>query len=89
MAEKKRKRGDRLRKAVLRDEPLCRVCMQAGAQVLAVTTATVVPPSQGGRRGRSNLQPVCSRHAEMPTRSAALARILRKRLNARLHNIGG
>lgn len=50
---------ERLRKQVLREEPLCRVCHDAG-RVTATTRADhIVPLSQGGRSVRSNYQGLC------------------------------
>lgn len=44
----------RLRAAVLREEPCCRLC---GKQ--AVTVDHIVPRARGGTDVRSNLQPLC------------------------------
>lgn len=73
-------RRDRMRAAMLRDEPHCRLCARAGADMPAVTIAPIVPIDQGGRRSRANFQPVCERHASPPNRSAVLARIMVRRL---------
>lgn len=73
-------RRNRMREAMLRDEPHCRLCDRAGAAVAAVTIAPIVAIDQGGRRCRANFQPVCARHAEPPQRAAVLARIIARRI---------
>lgn len=81
---------DRVRAAVLRAEPNCRVCSRAGHEVRAVTIAPIVPIEMGGTTTRRNLQPVCARHVRPLVKAPALARILRRRLRqkaaeARVH----
>lgn len=74
---------DRVRAAVLRAEPNCRVCSRAGHQVSAVTIALIVPIEMGGTATRRNLQPVCARHVAPLAKSPALVRVMRKRLRER------
>lgn len=71
---------DKVRRAILRAEPHCRICARGGEEVPAVTVAPIVAIEQGGRRSRDNLQPVCARHGQPAQRAPALARIVRRRL---------
>ena len=73
-------KADKVRRAVLRAEPHCRICAREGLSVAALTVVPIVALDQGGRALRSNLQPVCARHGAPEKRSPALARILRRRL---------
>lgn len=74
---------DRVRAAVLRAEPHCRICARAGQDVQAVTIAPILPLDMGGRMVRGNLQPVCARHVAPLAKSPALVRVMRKRLRER------
>ena len=50
----------KVRNAVLRDEPCCRLCAAEGVTCLAVEVDHVVPMHLGGARlDRANLQPLC------------------------------
>jgi 5-methylcytosine-specific restriction protein A len=50
----------KLRLAVLFDEPLCRECQRHGRVSAAVTVDHIVPRSAGGGNGRENLAPLCA-----------------------------
>ena len=50
---------ERLRAAVLAEEPLCRECQAAGRVEAATDVDHVKPRARGGTDARSNLQPLC------------------------------
>ena len=52
---------DRLRKAILAREPLCRLCAKEGKNEKATQVDHILPISRGGRRfAEDNLQPLCA-----------------------------
>lgn len=50
---------DRIRKQVLKEEPLCRACQAQGRVSATVIADHIIPLSQGGRTIRSNYQGLC------------------------------
>lgn len=76
-------RRDRVRRAILKDEPCCRICAQVGESVTAVTVAPIAPQDRAARRDRAGLQPVCTRHAAAAADAAAKLRVLNRRLRMR------
>lgn len=66
-----------MREIVLREEPLCRICLEADPP--RVTPSTIadhrIPKSQGGGDERENYQGVCDPcHVEKTARESAAAR---------------
>ncbi|WP_020475241.1 HNH endonuclease [Zavarzinella formosa] len=57
---------EKLRAAVIDDEPLCRMCMNRGRHVAADLVDHIQPIEDGGERlSRENLQPLCRKcHGE-------------------------
>ena len=51
--------GQKLRAAVLAEEPFCRHCLESGERVKAVEVDHIVPLSRGGGEERSNKQALC------------------------------
>lgn len=51
---------ERLRAAVLAEEPLCRECAKAGRVTAAEDVDHIVPRARGGTDDRANLQPLCA-----------------------------
>ena len=51
----------RLRKATLREQPLCRLCMAAGRTEPACIVDHIKPLADGGTNESTNLQPLCKR----------------------------
>lgn len=49
----------KLRRAVLADEPLCRACAAAGRTVAAADVDHIMARARGGTDERANLQPLC------------------------------
>lgn len=76
-------RWARLKRAVLKGEPRCRVCALADVETPAVLAQPIVPLDQGGERHRRNLQPVCAGHVrEAGAIDPVKVRLMRKRLRA-------
>jgi 5-methylcytosine-specific restriction protein A len=48
-----------LRKAFLTNNPLCRVCQEAGLLVPATEVHHVIPLADGGTDDEANLMPLC------------------------------
>jgi 5-methylcytosine-specific restriction protein A len=48
-----------IRRAVLTDEPRCRLCREKGKTVRAVEVDHIRPLHKGGDNSRENLQPLC------------------------------
>ncbi len=53
------RRWQRLRRAVLAAEPLCRACKERGRLTVANEVDHIVPIVEGGTDERSNLQALC------------------------------
>lgn len=53
----------RLRRAILRDEPNCRECASEGETTKATHCDHIRPLCLGGATIKSNLQPLCERHS--------------------------
>lgn len=49
------------RLALLREQPLCRICLAAGRTVAAAVVDHIVPLNDGGTNTTANLQPLCKR----------------------------
>ena len=50
---------DRIRRALLRDEPWCRECAKAGKEVKATHADHITPRCLNGPDDRHNYQPLC------------------------------
>ncbi|OYX77869.1 MAG: hypothetical protein B7Y82_04730 [Sphingomonadales bacterium 32-65-25] len=62
MTHDKRKSGrpwQRLRRAILAAEPLCRLCMAKGRVAVAVEIDHETPLAKGGTDDPANLRPLC------------------------------
>lgn len=71
---------DRIRRALLRDEPHCRECRKLGREVKATHADHIVPRCLGGGDDRGNYQPLCTTHSRSKTgREGALIRNARRR----------
>ena len=57
----------RLRAQVLREEPLCRVCLAQGLVAAATDVDHIVPKEEGGSDVRTNLQALCHSHHSQKT----------------------
>lgn len=53
------RKGQRIRRRVLEEEPLCRMCLAEGRTSASVVVDHVVPLSQGGSDDRANKQGLC------------------------------
>lgn len=71
---------DRLRRALLREEPSCRECRKAGRETKATHADHIIPKCLGGTDARTNYQPLCTAHARSKTgREGAMIRNARRR----------
>lgn len=71
---------DRIRRAMLREEPFCRECAKEGRETKATHADHIVPKCMGGTDERSNYQPLCVSHARSKSgREGALIRAARRR----------
>lgn len=62
-------RWQRIRRAMLRREPLCRECKRQGKTTAATEVHHIVPLSKGGGNEASNLMPICHKcHAKITNR---------------------
>jgi len=62
--------------ALLREQPLCRLCLAAGRTVPASVADHIVPLRDGGTNETSNLQPLCKRcHDSIKTPADVKARV--------------
>jgi 5-methylcytosine-specific restriction enzyme A len=57
----------RLREAVLAEDPLCRHCLAVGVTKAAEHLDHIVPKRRGGTDARANLQPLCHRCHSLKT----------------------
>lgn len=81
---------DRIRRALLRDEPFCRECRKEGRQTRATHADHVVPRCLGGATTRANYQPLCTAHSRSKSgREGAMMRLARKRARQELEGKGG
>jgi 5-methylcytosine-specific restriction endonuclease McrA len=58
---------EKVRAAVLRDEPLCRPCRARGRVTAATAVDHIRPRARGGTDDRENLQPICAACHEAKT----------------------
>ena len=63
----------KVRDLVLRSEPLCRTCSNAGRLTAATEVDHIVPKSQGGDDQVANLQPICRSCHNVKTQAEARA----------------
>lgn len=71
---------DRIRRALLREEPFCRECRKAGIETKATHADHVVPKCLGGADERGNYQPLCTAHSRAKTgREGAMIRNAKRR----------
>jgi len=83
---------DRIRRALLRDEPFCRECRRQGREEKATHADHIIPRCLGGPDERSNYQPLCTAHARSKTgREGAMIRNAKRRARKALeaHHGGG
>lgn len=71
---------DRIRRALLRDEPFCRECRRYGRETKATHADHIIPRCLGGESVRSNYQPLCTAHSRSKTgREGAMIANARRR----------
>lgn len=71
---------DRIRRALLREEPNCRECAKQGRTTKATHADHVTPRCMGGVTERANYQPLCTACSRSKTgREGAMMRQARKR----------
>ncbi|WP_443019849.1 HNH endonuclease [Sphingomonas adhaesiva] len=74
---------DRIRRALLREEPNCRACAEEGRVTKASHADHIVPRCLGGGNERSNYQPLCVAHSRSKSgREGALVRAAKRRARA-------
>jgi 5-methylcytosine-specific restriction protein A len=80
---------DRIRRALLREEPHCRECRKGGRVTKATHADHIIPRCLGGPTARWNYQPLCLAHSRSKTgREGAMMRWARKRARARFTETG-
>lgn len=80
---------DRIRRAMLREEPFCRECAKECRQTKATHADHIVPKCMGGSDDRSNYQPLCVAHARSKSgREGALIRAARRRARLIAQDVG-
>lgn len=76
---------DRIRRAMLREEPNCRACAAEGRVTKATHADHIIPRCLGGSDDRANYQPLCVAHSRSKSgREGALMRKARRRARAKL-----
>ena len=71
---------DRIRRALLREEPNCRTCSDEGRVTKATHADHIIPRCQGGPTERRNYQPLCTAHSRSKSGlEGAMMRAARKR----------
>ena len=76
---------DRIRRALLRDEPNCRECAKHGRMTKATHADHIIPRCIGGADDRSNYQPLCTAHSLSKSgREGAMVRNARRRARLKL-----
>jgi len=64
--------GQRARRAVLNEEPLCRMCLAEGRVSASVVVDHIKPLSQGGSDDRGNKQGLCDPCHDAKTKAEAV-----------------
>jgi 5-methylcytosine-specific restriction protein A len=81
---------DRIRRAMLREEPHCRECRKEGRETRATHADHIIPKCMGGADERSNYQPLCVAHSRSKTgREGALIANARRRARKALEAAHG
>lgn len=66
---------DLMRQRVLREEPLCRTCTEAGYVERTTVADHIIPKAEGGTDGRGNYQGLCDPcHVRKTAKESARAR---------------
>lgn len=60
-----------MREIVLREEPLCRLCREAGRVTASTIADHIVPLAEGGTGDRDNYQPLCGPCSDAKTQAEA------------------
>lgn len=81
---------DRIRRALLREEPFCRECRKAGRETKATHADHILPKCLGGSDKRANYQPLCTAHSRSKTgREGAMIRNARRRVRRAMQEGAG
>jgi 5-methylcytosine-specific restriction protein A len=65
--------GQKLRRQVLSEEPLCRVCLEQRLTAASAIADHIVPLAWGGAPGRENMQGLCEPCSDAKTKRESVA----------------
>ncbi len=65
------RRNQQLRRHLFAEEPLCRLCLEAGRTAAATIRDHIIPLAEGGTEEPANIQPLCRPCSDAKTQQEA------------------